>query len=215
MTMLMFAPDTFVCSDRGGLYAALKFRGMIARNSKRQSMSHADDCYDNAFMGSCFGTTKNELQMTAYESYRDASKELTEFIEYYNTSRLHSSLGYLSPIRFESTVPHKTKRTRGPRNPGHLKQRPRDRVGKIARQRAGDRIGHIAEDADGRTDAPNGKPQHTDIRTRKRTRAAAPRPNAQLGKAANRYRIHPTNAAGCGCEGVVWMAPVGVTSVLL
>jgi hypothetical protein len=39
--------------------------------------------------------------------------------------------------------------------------RPRDRVGKIARQRAGDRIGHIAEDTDGRTDAPNGKPQST------------------------------------------------------
>ena len=71
----------------------------------RQSMSRAGDCYDNAFMESCFGTIKTELQMTEYESYRDALKELTEFIDYYNTSRLHSSLGYLSPSRFESTVP--------------------------------------------------------------------------------------------------------------
>ena len=93
-------------TDRGGQYAGLKYRGMIARSSMRQSMSRAGDCYDNAFMESCFGTIKNELQMTEYESYRDASKELTEFIDYYNTSRLHSSLGYLSPIRFESTVPH-------------------------------------------------------------------------------------------------------------
>ena len=34
----------------------------------RQSMSRAGDCYDNAFMESCFGTIKTELQMTEYES---------------------------------------------------------------------------------------------------------------------------------------------------
>jgi putative transposase len=56
-------------------------------------------------MHGCFGTIKTKLQMTEYETYRDALKELTEFIDYYNTSRLHSSLGYLSPSRFESTVP--------------------------------------------------------------------------------------------------------------
>lgn len=92
-------------TDRGGQYAGKKYRAMIERSSMRQSMSRAGDCYDNAFMESCFGTIKNELQMTEYESYRDALKELTEFIDYYNTSRLHSSLGYLSPSSFESTVP--------------------------------------------------------------------------------------------------------------
>lgn len=84
-------------TDRGGQYAGKKYRSIIERSSMRQSMSRAGDCYDNAFMESCFGTIKNELQMTEYETYRDASKELTEFIDYYNTSRLHSSLGYLSP----------------------------------------------------------------------------------------------------------------------
>ncbi len=92
-------------TDRGGQYAGKKYRAIIQRSSMRQSMSRAGDCYDNAFMESCFGTIKTELQMTEYESYRDALKELTEFIDYYNTSRLHSSLGYLSPSRFESTVP--------------------------------------------------------------------------------------------------------------
>lgn len=92
-------------TDRGGQYAGKKYRAIIERSSMRQSMSRAGDCYDNAFMESCFGTIKTELQMTEYESYRDALKELTEFIDYYNTSRLHSSLGYLSPSRFESTVP--------------------------------------------------------------------------------------------------------------
>ncbi|HBE61666.1 MAG TPA: IS3 family transposase, partial [Rhodopirellula baltica] len=82
-----------------------KYRAIIQRSSMRQSMSRAGDCYDNAFMESCFGTIKTELQMTEYENYREALSELTEFIAYYNTSRLHSSLGYLSPTRFESTVP--------------------------------------------------------------------------------------------------------------
>lgn len=92
-------------TDRGGQYAGRKYRAIIARSAMRQSMSRAGDCYDNAFMESCFGTIKNELQMTEYESYRVALKELTEYIDYYNTSRLHSSLGYLSPSRFESIVP--------------------------------------------------------------------------------------------------------------
>jgi putative transposase len=68
-------------TDRGGQYAGKQYRAIIARSSMRQSMSRAGDCYDNAFMESCFGTIKTELQMTEYESYRDAQKELTEFID--------------------------------------------------------------------------------------------------------------------------------------
>ena len=92
-------------TDRGGQYASKKYRAIIKRSSMRQSMSRAGDCYDNAFMESCFGTIKSELQMTEYESYREALTELTEFIDYYNSARLHPSLGYLSPSRFETNVP--------------------------------------------------------------------------------------------------------------
>ena len=46
----------------------------------RQSMSHVGDCYDNAFKDSCFGAIEIELQMTEYESSRDASNQLSEFI---------------------------------------------------------------------------------------------------------------------------------------
>jgi len=92
-------------TDRGGQYAGRKYRAIIARSAMRQSMSRAGDCYDNAFMESCFGTIKTELQMTEYENYREALAELTGFIDYYNTSRIHSSLGYLSPSRFEQTSP--------------------------------------------------------------------------------------------------------------
>ena len=65
-------------------------------------MSRADNCYDNAFMESCFGTLKRELQMKAYEHAHVAQKEIPAYIRYYNTRRRHSALGYLAPEAFES-----------------------------------------------------------------------------------------------------------------
>lgn len=90
-------------TDRGGQYAAKEYRKILARARMRQSMSRADDCYDNATMESCFGTIKNELEMTEYKYYSEALKEIASFIEYYNVERIHSSLNYLSPVEFEST----------------------------------------------------------------------------------------------------------------
>ena len=67
----------------------------------RQSMSRAGNCYDNAFMESCFGTIKTELEMTEYETMPRADHELAEYFAYYNRDRKHSSLGYLTPLQFE------------------------------------------------------------------------------------------------------------------
>ncbi len=89
-------------TDRGGQYAAKGYRAILARASMTQSMSRAGDCYDNAFMESCFGTIKTELEMTEYETYRDAQKEIDSYICYYNFDRRHSSLGYLTPSQFEA-----------------------------------------------------------------------------------------------------------------
>ena len=66
-----------------------------------QSMSRADNCYDNAFMESCFGTIKTELEMKSYENPHIARKEIIGYIRYYNTRRRHSSLDYLTPEAFE------------------------------------------------------------------------------------------------------------------
>ena len=68
-------------------------------------MSRADNCYDNAFMESCFGTLKNELELDEYKNMRSATKELSEYNGYYNAERKHSSLDYLTPNQFEANQP--------------------------------------------------------------------------------------------------------------
>ena len=67
----------------------------------RPSMSEAGNCYDNAFMESCFGTIKTELSMEDYASHADAVGEIRSYIHYYDNERLHSSLGYVTPCEFE------------------------------------------------------------------------------------------------------------------
>ena len=89
-------------TDRGGQYAGREYRRMLARARIVQSMSRADNCYDNAFMESCFGTLKTELQIKVYEHAYAARREISAYIRYYNTRRRHSSLDYLAPEAFEA-----------------------------------------------------------------------------------------------------------------
>ena len=91
-------------SDRGGQYAGAEYRRVLRRAAMRQSMSRAGNCYDNAFMESCFGTLKTELEMTEYDNHRTALKEIKTYIAYYNLDRKHSALGYLTPTQFEAIL---------------------------------------------------------------------------------------------------------------
>lgn len=93
-------------TDRGGQYAGTKYREIISNAIMLQSMSRAGDCYDNAFMESCFGTIKTELEMTNYDSLKEARKEIREYINYYNVMRRHSGIDYLSPTSFEAILNH-------------------------------------------------------------------------------------------------------------
>jgi putative transposase len=88
-------------TDRGGQYAGKKYRQVLERARMQQSMSRAGNCYDNAFMESCFGSVKRELEMGRYENGTIAGKEISGYIRYYNTRRSHSALGYLTPEEFE------------------------------------------------------------------------------------------------------------------
>lgn len=97
-------PGLIVHSDRGGQYAGGEFRKLLGKRKIEQSMSRADDPYDNASMESFFSRLKAELlEDGAFDSLEDARTELFEFIEmYYNTERRHSSLNYQSPMEYEN-----------------------------------------------------------------------------------------------------------------
>ncbi len=95
--------DLIVHSDRGGQYGGKAFRKLLGKGIS-QSMSRAGNVYDNAFMESCFSRFKAELlQGGMFQGIEDGYTEVFEYIEmYYNTERLHSSIGYKSPARFEA-----------------------------------------------------------------------------------------------------------------
>jgi transposase InsO family protein len=98
------APGLIHHSDRGGQYASHAYRALVRRAGIRQSMSRPANCYDNAFMESCFGTIKTELEMTEYEHSRQARHDIASYLAYYNHERRHSSLGYLTPAAFENQI---------------------------------------------------------------------------------------------------------------
>lgn len=90
-------------TDRGGQYAGKRYRAILQRAQMTQSMSRANNCYDNAFMESCFGTIKNELEMVEYKTVDEASQEINSYVRYYNFYRKHSALGYRTPAQFEQS----------------------------------------------------------------------------------------------------------------
>ena len=91
-------------SDRGGQYAGKQYRAVLRRADIRQSMSRAANRYDNAFIKSGFGTIKTELEMTEYQNIEAARREIATYIAYYNNSRRHSSIEYLTPTEFEPNM---------------------------------------------------------------------------------------------------------------
>ena len=91
-------------SDRGSQYASHSIQNILAANHIQVSMSGKADCYDNAVMESFFSTLKNEwVHHQRYRSRSQARTDIFEYIEgFYNTVRLHSTLGYVSPAEFEA-----------------------------------------------------------------------------------------------------------------
>jgi putative transposase len=97
------APGLLHHSDRGSQYTATDYRELLEQYGIVMSMSGKGDCYDNALMESFFGTLKTEcVDRQSFVSLAQARLVIFEYLEvFYNRQRLHSSLGYLSPVTYE------------------------------------------------------------------------------------------------------------------
>jgi len=99
-------PGLIVHSDRGAQFASTAYRQLLAKHGLLPSMSRKGNCYDNAFIESFWSSLKYETVYHHKFATRDEAKTaLFDYIEsFYNRTRLHSSLGYMSPINFESQL---------------------------------------------------------------------------------------------------------------
>jgi putative transposase len=105
------SPGLIHHSDRGCQYASREYRNKLSSAGITASMSRTGNCYDNATMESFFATLKTEVfKHTTANSRRHAELMVFDYIEtFYNPRRMHSSLGYKSPIEFETQQHHSPK----------------------------------------------------------------------------------------------------------
>jgi len=93
-----------VHSDRGSQYASEAYRKLLKAYGFIGSMSRKGDCWDNAVAESFFGSLKQErVHWRYYQTRFDAQQDVMNYITmFYNSYRLHSYLGYISPNQYEA-----------------------------------------------------------------------------------------------------------------
>ena len=91
-------------SDRGSQYASLDFRELLTEYGITSSMSRRGNCWDNACSETLFGSLKVErLHGQRFQTRRRAMDETIAWLLWYNRTRLHSTLNYVSPMQFEES----------------------------------------------------------------------------------------------------------------
>lgn len=89
-------------SDRGSQYCSAVFQDALSSYGMRSSMSRKGNCWDNAPTESLWGSLKvGRLYGRRFATRREAMDEIIDWLMFYNRRRLHSTLGYISPMKFE------------------------------------------------------------------------------------------------------------------
>lgn len=93
-------------SDRGSQYASAEYRAVLAAHGMLGSMSRKGDCWDNAVAESFFATLERELiARRDWRTRAEARQAIFQYIEtWYNRARRHSTLGYVSPVQYETEL---------------------------------------------------------------------------------------------------------------
>jgi transposase InsO family protein len=100
-------PGTIFHSDHGSQYTSSLFRECCKRMGITQSMGTVGDSYDNAMAESLWSSLKRELVDDEHFTTREQARlAIFEWICWYNTERLHSSLNYMSPREYEESLQH-------------------------------------------------------------------------------------------------------------
>ena len=95
-------PGLIIHSDRGSQYCSLMFQDTLKAYGMRSSMSRKGDCWDNAPTESLWSSLKvARIHGKIFSTGREAKDEVIDWINFYNASRLHSTLGFTSPMKFE------------------------------------------------------------------------------------------------------------------
>ena len=95
-------PGLVFHSDRGSQYCSREFQGALKAYGMRSSMSRKGDCWDNAPTESLWGRLKvARIHGQKFATLRAAMDEVVDWLTFYNHRRLHCTLGYVSPMRFE------------------------------------------------------------------------------------------------------------------
>jgi len=101
---LRVEPDLLLHSDRGVQYRSGEYQHLLLNEGIRPSMSRKGNCWDNAAMESFFARLKVEsIYAEDVSNKQDAYSCVFEYIEmFYNSTRRHSSNGYVSPAKYEN-----------------------------------------------------------------------------------------------------------------
>jgi putative transposase len=96
------SPGLIVHSDRGSQYCGHEFQGALKAWGMHSSMSRKGDCWDNEPTESLWGHLKvSRLHGRKFATRRDAMDEVIDWLTFYNSTRLHKTLDYVSPMVFE------------------------------------------------------------------------------------------------------------------